>query len=142
MAIFRPEEEAKVRELLDALERPVELVVAHGPEETPLPGARDIDFGAETEKIVEGLAALSENVSYRVEDRPPGIALFPAVLVLPEGKDRGIRYHGLPWGYELASLIGAVVEAGKRESSLSAESVERLGALERELAIDVFVTPT
>jgi len=142
MAIFRPEEEAKVRELLDALERPVELVVAHGPEETPLPGARDIDFGAETEKIVEGLAALSENVSYRVEDRPPGIALFPAVLVLPEGKDRGVRYHGLPWGYELASLIGAVVEAGKRESSLSAESVERLGALERELAIDVFVTPT
>jgi len=142
MAIFRPEEEAKVRELLDALERPVELVVAHGPEETPLPGARDIDFGAETEKIVEGLAALSENVSYRVEDRPPGIALFPAVLVLPEGKDRGIRYHGLPWGYELASLIGAVVEAGRRESSLSAESVERLGALERELAIDVFVTPT
>ena len=142
MAIFRPEEEAKVRELLDALERPVELVVAHGPEETPLPGARDIDFGAETEKIVEGLAALSENVSYRVEDRPPGIALFPAVLVLPEGKDRGIRYHGLPWGYQLASLIGAVVEAGKRESSLSAESVERLGALERELAIDVFVTPT
>ena len=142
MAIFRPEEEAKVRELLDALERPVELVVAHGPEETPLPGARDIDFGAETEKIVEGLAALSANVSYRVEDRPPGIALFPAVLVLPEGKDRGIRYHGLPWGYELASLIGAVVEAGKRESSLSPESVERLGALERELAIDVFVTPT
>jgi len=48
MPIFGAEEEEKVRELLDALERPVELLVAHGPEEMPLPGARDVDFGAET----------------------------------------------------------------------------------------------
>jgi alkyl hydroperoxide reductase subunit AhpF len=68
--------------------------------------------------------------------------MFPAVLVLPEGKDVGIRYYGLPWGYELASLLSAVLEAGKRESSLTPESVERLEALDRELAIDVFVTPT
>ncbi len=142
MAIFRPDEEAKVRELFDALARPVELLVALGPEETPLPGARDVDFGAETERIVEGLASLSENVSYRVEDQPPGIALFPAVLVLPEGEDVGIRYHGLPWGYELGSLILAVVEAGRLAPSLSPESLGKLATLERDLAIDVFVTPT
>jgi alkyl hydroperoxide reductase subunit AhpF len=142
MAIFRPEEEAKVRELFDALERPVELVVARGPEAMPLPGARDVDFGAETERIVNGLAALSENVTCRVEVEPPGVALYPAVLVLPEGRDAGLRYYGLPWGYELASLVGAVLEAGKRESSLSAESLDRLASLEHELAIDVFVTPT
>jgi hypothetical protein len=35
-----------------------------------------------------------------------------------------------------------VVEAGKAESSLAPESLERLAALEHELAIDVFVTPT
>jgi alkyl hydroperoxide reductase subunit AhpF len=142
MAIFRPDEEPRVRELLGALERPVELVVAAGPQETPRPGAPDGDFGAETEKIVAGLASLSEHVTYRVEDRPPGVRMFPAVLVLPEGKDVGIRYYGAPWGYELASLLGAVLEAGKRESSLTPESVERLEALDRELAIDVFVTPT
>jgi alkyl hydroperoxide reductase subunit AhpF len=142
VAIFRPEEEAKVRELFAALERPVELVVAHGPEETPLPGARDVDFGAETERVVAGLASLSENLSFSVQDRPSGVRMFPAVLVLPEGKDVGIRYYGLPWGYELASLVGAVLEAGKREPSLSAESLERLRGLDRDLAIDVFVTPT
>jgi alkyl hydroperoxide reductase subunit AhpF len=142
MAIFKPAEEAKVRGLFDALERPVELVVAHGPEETPLPGARDVDFGAETERIVEGLAALSERVTYRVADRPAGVERFPAVVVCPEGRDVGIRYDGLPWGYELASLIGAVLEAGRRESSLAPESLERLATLERDLAIDVFVTPT
>ena len=64
------------------------------------------------------------------------------MAVLPEGEDVGIRYYGLPWGYELASLIGAVVEAGRRESSLAPESLEALAGLDRDLAIDVFVTPT
>lgn len=142
MSIFRPEEEEKVRELFDALQRPVELVVAHGPEPSPLPGARDIDFGAEAERVVEALASLSENLSYRVEAEPSWARMYPAVRVLPRGADDGVVYYGLPWGYELASLIGAVREAGRRSSSLSAESLERLEALDRDLAIDVFVTPT
>ena len=147
MAIFRSDEEAKVRELFAALERPVELVVAHGPEETPLPGARDIDFGAETQRIAEELAALGDAVTVRVEDEPsePGqlsFERFPAVAILPAGEDVGLRYYGLPWGYELASLVGAVLEAGRRTSSLAAESLDRLAGLDRDLAIDVFVTPT
>jgi alkyl hydroperoxide reductase subunit AhpF len=140
--IFGPEDEAKVRRLLAELERPVGLVVALGPEPSPLPGARELDFGAETIRIVEGIAALSERVSCRVEERPPGVEHFPAVSVLPEGEDVGIRYYGLPWGYELGSLIGALREAGRRESSLRPESLERLAGLEQDLTIDVFVTPT
>jgi alkyl hydroperoxide reductase subunit AhpF len=142
VAIFRPEDEARVRELFDALERPVELLVAHGPEETPLPGAGDIDFGAETERVVRELGELSPLVSVRVEEEPPGFDRYPGVAVLPEGRDAGVRYYGLPWGYELGSLIGAVLEAGRRESSLKPESLERLAALDRDLALDVFVTPT
>lgn len=142
MPVFRPEDEPEIRALLDELERPVELLVAHGPEETPRPGAPDLDFGAETQRIVEALAALSENVTCRVEDEPEGFERYPAVAVLPEGEDVGIRYYGLPWGYELGSLVGAVIEAGRRRSSLAPESLEALAALDRDLAIDVFVTPT
>jgi alkyl hydroperoxide reductase subunit AhpF len=140
--IFGAGEEEKVRELLDALERPVELLVAHGPEEMPLPGARDVDFGAETQRIVEELAALSDRVTFRVETEPEGFERYPAIAVLPDGHDVGIRYYGLPWGYELASLIGGVIEAGRLTPSLKPESLERLAALDRDLAIDVFVTPT
>ena len=142
MALFRPEEEEKVRKLLAALERPVELLVAHGPEETPLPGARDIDFGAETQRIAEELAALGEKITVRVEEEPEGFDRYPAIAVRPDGEDAGVRYDGLPWGYELASLVGAILEAGKRVSSLAEQSLERLAALDRDLAIDVFVTPT
>jgi alkyl hydroperoxide reductase subunit AhpF len=143
MAVFRPEDEERVREIFAELERPVELVVALGPEETPLAGAaREVDFGAETVKIVGGLAELSELVSMRVEEQPEEYERFPAVGVLPEGRDMGVRYYGLPYGYELGSLIGAVVEAGRSSSSLSRESLARLSALDHDLAIDVFVTPT
>jgi alkyl hydroperoxide reductase subunit AhpF len=140
MPLFGPEDDARVRELLAKMERPVELVVAQGPEETPMHGAGDVDFGAETERIVRELCELSDLLTMRVTEG--GDERYPAVAVLPEGRDMGVRYYGLPWGYELGSLIGAALEAGYAESTLSPESLERLAAHEGELAIDVFVTPT
>ena len=128
-----------MRELFDALERPVELVVALGPEETPAHGARDVDFGAETVRVVEELSSLSDKVTHRIGAEAPR---YPAVYVRPEGEEVGIRYDGLPWGYELSSIVGAVVEAGRREPSLRPESIEALARLDRDLTIDVFVTPT
>ncbi|HJQ82803.1 MAG TPA: hypothetical protein VKA21_01915, partial [Candidatus Binatia bacterium] len=123
-------------------ERPVELLVAVGPEETPLPGAGDVDFGAEMMRVCEGLAELGEAVTCRREQEPVGFPRFPAVSIRPEGRDSGVRYDGLPWGYELGSLVGAIVEAGRAEPSLRPESLAALGELDRDLALDVFVTPT
>jgi alkyl hydroperoxide reductase subunit AhpF len=142
MALLRPEEETKVREWFGELERPVELLVALGPEDTPRAGSGDVDFGAEMVRVCEGLAELGDRVTCRVEEEPGGFPRFPAVSVRPEGRDVGVRYDGLPWGYELGSLVGAVVEAGRSEPSLRPESLEALGTLENELALDVFVTPT
>jgi alkyl hydroperoxide reductase subunit AhpF len=142
VALLRAEEEAKVREWFAALERPVELFVALGPEDTPRPGSGNLDFGAEMVRVCEGLAELGERVACRVENEPEGFPRFPAVSVRPEGHDVGVRYDGLPWGYELGSLVGAVVEAGRAEPTLRPESLEALGTLENDLALDVFVTPT
>jgi alkyl hydroperoxide reductase subunit AhpF len=142
MPVLRPEEEEKVREWFAELERPVELLVALGPEDTPLAGSGDVDFGAEMVRVCEGLAELGDRVNCRVEQQPDGFPRFPAVAIRPDGRDVGVRYDGLPWGYELGSLVGAVVEAGRSEPSLRPESIAALGELERELALDVFVTPT
>lgn len=142
MALLRPDEESKAREWFAALERPVELLVALGPEETPLAGAQDVDFGAETVRVAEGLAELGERVSCRIEQEPEGFPRFPAISVRPEGRDVGIRYDGLPWGYEVGSLVGAILEAGKAEPTLRPESLDALAALDRELTLEVFVTPT
>jgi alkyl hydroperoxide reductase subunit F len=142
MALLRAEEETKVRTWFGELDRPVELLVAVGPEETPLPGARDVDFGGEMVRVCEGLAELGDKVSCRVEHEPEGFPRFPAVSIRPDGRDMGVRYDGLPWGYELSSLVGAIVEAGRNEPSLRDDSVAALDGLDRDLALDVFVTPT
>jgi alkyl hydroperoxide reductase subunit AhpF len=142
VTIFRASEEARVRELLAGLERHVELLVALGPEETPLPGARDIDFAGETIRLCEEIASLAGGVSVRIEEEPSGFDRFPAVSVRPEGRDAGVRYDGLPWGYELSSLIGAIREAGRTQTSLRADSVAALADLDRDVRVDVFVTPT
>jgi alkyl hydroperoxide reductase subunit F len=142
MALLRAEEEAKVRDWFAEIERPVELLVALGPEETPRAGARDVDFGTEMVRLCEGLAELGDSVTCRVEDEPGGFPRFPAVSIRPAGDDAGVRYDGLPWGYELGSLVGAIVEAGREEPSLRPESVAALEDLDRDLTLDVFVTPT
>jgi alkyl hydroperoxide reductase subunit F len=143
LALLRAEEEAKVREWFAGLERPVELFVATGPEETPaVGGARDVDFGGEMVRLCAGLAELGDGVTCRVEEEPEGFPRFPSVSIRPDGHDAGVRYDGLPWGYELGSLVGAVVEAGRRGPTLRAESRAALDALDRDLALEVFVTPT
>ncbi|MGH2977637.1 MAG: hypothetical protein ACRDKC_04595 [Gaiellaceae bacterium] len=142
MALLRPEEETKLRDWFAELERPVELFVALGPEETPRAGSADLDFGAEMVRLCEGLAKLGDGVTCRVEEEPEGFPRFPAVSIRPDGRDAGVRYDGLPWGYELGSLVGAVVEAGREEPTLRPESLAALEELDRDLALDVFVTPT
>jgi alkyl hydroperoxide reductase subunit F len=142
MPLLRAEDETKVREWFTELERPVELLVALGPEETPLPGSGDVDFGAEMVRVCEGLAELGDGVTCRFEQEPEGFPRFPAVSIRPDGRDAGVRYDGLPWGYELGSLVGAIVEAGREGATLRPDSLAALEQLDRDLALEVFVTPT
>ena len=143
MAIFRPDEEARVRELLGELERDVELVLVVGPEEGALPGARQIDFSGQAQALLEELVELSTRLTTRTVTTPAyGAERFPAICVLPEGQDVGVRYYGLPWGYELSSLVGACREAGRTTSTLGADSLAALATIERDVSLEVFVTPT
>ena len=142
MPILGTEEETKVREWFAGLARPVELFVALGSEETPGAGTRDLDFGAEMVRLCEGLAELGDGVTCRIEDEPDDFPRFPAVSIRPDGQDAGVRYDGLPWGYELGSLVGGIVEAGRDQPTLRPDSLAALEELDRDLTLDVFVTPT
>jgi alkyl hydroperoxide reductase subunit AhpF len=132
-------EQGVVSEVLSRLDRPVALLLELGPEEMPvtvLAGGREIDFGAETRALLEDITALSENLTLEVsETTEPG--RYPAITI-----GGGLRYLGLPWGYELATLVGGIAEAGRAESGLSADSRAALATIERAVALDVYVTPT
>jgi alkyl hydroperoxide reductase subunit AhpF len=144
--MFRPDEERAVREHLAGLTRAVELALVLGPEEQPVPGAREIDFSGEARRLLEELVALGGGrLTFTVHEDGAGrfgVERFPAICVLPEATDPGVRYYGLPWGYELTSILGACVEAGRVESSLTPDSRSALAGLTGDVSIDVFVTPT
>ena len=131
---------AAVRDVLAALERDVEVTLELGPTATPVTllaaGGREIDSGAETQRIVEAVCAESDRVTLTVvEHDEPGP--WPRTTIGP-----GLRYHGMPLGYELTTFVHGIVEAGRVEPALSAASRERLATLERDVTVDVFVTPT
>jgi alkyl hydroperoxide reductase subunit AhpF len=131
---------AAVRDVLGRIERDVEVTLELGPTATPVTllaaGGREIDTGGETRRLVEAVCDESERVTLRVvEHDEPGP--WPRTTIGP-----GLRYLGMPLGYELTTLVHGILEAGRPAPSLSAASRERLASLERDVAVDVFVTPT
>jgi glutaredoxin-like protein len=68
------------------------------------------------------------------------ITLAPAIVVRTEEKDYGIRYLGVPAGFEFASLVGAIEDVGMGDPGLSPDSRLMLANLRNPVHIRVFVT--
>ena len=134
-----PEREA-VASVLASLEQDVEVTLELGPTAAPVTllaaGGREIDSGAQTQAVLEDVCSLSDRVTLEIVERDePGP--WPRTTIGP-----GLVYLGMPLGYELTTLVHGIVEAGRAEPSLTEASRERLAGLERDVAIDVYVTPT
>jgi alkyl hydroperoxide reductase subunit AhpF len=129
-----------IEELFADLEQDVPVLLELGPIATPVTllaaGGREVDTGGETRTLVEEVASLSERITLEVvEHEHPGP--WPQLTI-----GDGLLYRGMPVGYELAALVHAIVEAGRIESTLSRAAQERLGTLERDVLLEVYVTPT
>jgi alkyl hydroperoxide reductase subunit AhpF len=138
--VLGEQEQDAVRSVFATLEQDVRVTLELGPTATPVTilaaGGREIDTGAETQAVLEDVCALSERVTLElVEHDEPGP--WPRTTIGP-----GLRYLGMPLGYELTTLVHGILEAGRTEPSLTQASRERLEAVERDVEIDVFVTPT
>jgi alkyl hydroperoxide reductase subunit AhpF len=138
--VLGEQEQDAVCSVFAALEQDVRVTLELGPTATPVTllaaGGREIDTGAETQAVLEDVCALSERVTLElVEHDEPGP--WPRTTIGP-----GLVYLGMPLGYELTTLVHGILEAGRTEPSLTRASRERLEALERDVEIDVFVTPT
>ena len=130
-ALGEREQEA-IRDVFSGLARDVPLQLVLGPEEAPVTvivAGRDIDFGAETRSLLEQVTELSDRVTLTVAETGER-GRWPEITI-----GDGLRYHGLPWGYELSTVIGAIAEAGKQESSLSDDSLAALATLRRPVEI-------
>lgn len=70
-----------------------------------------------------------------------GIARTPAIALYGNG-DTGIRYYGMPDGYELATFLETLREVATGVTALHASSLTRLVQLTQPLHLEVVVSPT
>lgn len=143
MPLMDSETQQQVREVLAAVQSPVTLKMF----------TQDFECGycKETRQIAEEVAELSDLVSVEVRDfladadlaKSLGVDKIPAIVVLGEGgRDYGIRFFGIPSGYEFTSLLEAIVLVGTGDVELQDSMRKFLDALQTPLHLQVFVTPT
>ena len=112
-------------------------------------------------QVVDRIAAASDQVTVvehnlvldREQVEAYGIDRAPALAVVGgagDVGDLGIRYYGVPAGFEVESIVEAIelvaaggpaaVQAGK--AALSEDTLDAVDALDRDVNLRVFVTPT
>jgi len=103
----------------------------------------------QTHKLLEEVTGLSDKLSLQVfnftvdkeKAQEYGVDKIPATIV--EGaKDYGIKFYGIPSGYEFTSLLEAISIVSQGDSGLSPDSRRRLKKVDKPVHIQVFITPT
>ena len=141
MALLDEKTKEQVRGALGDLPAPVRLVM--------FTQEFECNYCSETRQLVEEVAGVSDQIGAEIVDFMAdkaksdeyGIDKIPAIAVVGE-KDYGIRFFGIPSGYEFSSLIESIKLASKGEAQLSPAGIEFIEGLEEPVHIQVYVTPT
>lgn len=141
MPLLSDDDIVEIKKRFEQLVNPVELV--HFTQEL------NLEYGREARQLLEEVAATSEKLSLQVFnfliDKEKvfeyAVDKVPATVVR-NGKDYGIRFYGLPAGYEFSNLLDAILSVSQGESGLADDTKEKLKAITRPLHLEVFVTPT
>ena len=142
MAFLAERDQQAVRNEFQRIQGPVKLVVFS---QELVAG----DLCRQNEQLVREVAALDDRISVEVlnpaidRERAEayGVDLVPAIVV--EGaRDYGIRFLGIPGGYEFSNLIDSIIAASSGEATLSDTTKASLAELTGDVHIKVFSTPT
>jgi glutaredoxin-like protein len=144
MPLLNDKVQTQVRKALEEIAGPVKLVMF-----TQQAEALECEMCAETRALVEEIASLSDKLSVEVHDFVTDKAIveayqvdkIPAIAVVGS-KDYGIRYYGIPSGYEFSSLMDDILTVSKGESGLSAATKAAVANIQTPVHIQVYVTPT
>ena len=106
-------------------------------------------FCSDTRQLAQELATLSDRISVEVYDsvadankaKELGIDKIPALSIIGK-KHYGVRIYGIPYGYELQTLIEAITNVSRGRTDLSEETKKILADVKVPVHIQVFVSLT
>ncbi len=102
-----------------------------------------------THELLKEVTALSDKLTLKVYEfkndqetaQRLGVDKIPAI-VLEGQKPYGIRFFGVPAGYEFGAFLEDLVDVSRGTTQLSLETQTLLNTLLKPIHIQVFVTPT
>ena len=142
MSFLNARDQEAVRTEFQRIQGPIKLVVFS---QELVAG----DLCRQNEQLVREVAELDDRISVEVlnpaidRERAEayGVDEVPAIVV--EGaRDYGIRFLGIPSGYEFSNLIDSIIVASSSEPELSEATKTSLATLTDDVHIKVFSTPT
>ena len=141
MGVLKEKDKEKVTNVLKGMEKDVTVVMFTQEMECPRCEM--------TRLMLEEVSGLSDKLSFEVHDfvadadlaKKYGVDKIPATVLLGD-KDYGIRFYGVPAGYEFNVLIEDILDAGKRNPGLSKEVMTELAKIDRPVHMQVLISPT
>jgi len=109
----------------------------------------ECEFCRMTRELLQELKQLSEKITLEVYDfvkdantvKKYAIDKIPATVILGD-RDYGIRFYGIPAGYEFTSLIEAIMDVGRRTPNLPEDILAELSKVDQKVHIQVLISPT
>jgi len=109
----------------------------------------ECSFCKQARELVEEIGGFSDKINVViydfVKDKDKAYAYkvdrVPAIIIKGE-KDYGIRFYGLPFGYELQTFLESMINVSSKDSRLPEEVKTKIKAIDRPVHIQVFVTLT
>lgn len=141
--MLRDEDKKQIKERLNELKDPVKVLFFT----QEVAGA--CQYCRETGELLKEVAELSDKVELQtynfVTDKEKveayKIDKIPAIAV-ESSQDVGIRYFGVPSGYEFATLLESLLMVSAGNGALDEQTKTKLNEVDSETHIQVFVTPT
>lgn len=141
MSIIQDSDRIEIQKRLAEMDKPVKII--------NFTQEFECQYCRETRQLMEELSSLSDKLSLEVYDFVKDknkadeleVDKIPATVLIGD-KDSGVRFFGIPAGYEFATILDDVIMVSKGDSGLSENARQKLAALTQALHIQVFVTPT
>lgn len=111
----------------------------------------ECQFCRETRQLLQELSEVSDKIDYEVKnfvtDKEEAdrynVDKIPATVLLDEsGIDYGIKFYGIPSGYEFSTLLEDIIMLGTGNVDLPVKVTEELRSVNAPVHMQVFVTPT